>query len=84
MRARSVLVTNITVGILYILSRFQRVLVWDWHPVRAADDEHGDIEHLQYPLRLGGEVNVAGCVKQRCFVLPQLHYRLTGEYGYPP
>ena len=33
--------------------------------VRAAYDEHGTVQHLKRPLRLGGEVGMAGRIQQR-------------------
>ena len=34
------------------------------HAVRAADDEHGVVEHLQGALGFGGKIDMAGRVQQ--------------------
>ena len=52
--------------------------------VRPADDQHGVIQHLQRPLRLGGKVHMAGGVQQRHPGLPQFQHRLLGKNGDAP
>ena len=46
------------------------------HAVRAADDEHGIVEHLQRALHLGGKVHVARRVEQRDRRVAQRQARL--------
>ena len=54
------------------------------HPVSAADDQDGVVHHLQRPLRLGGEIHVAGGVQQRQLGFRQPEQGLLGEYGDAP
>ena len=49
------------------------------HAVRAADDEHGVIKHLQRALHLGGKVHVARRVEQRDRRVAQRQARLPRE-----
>ena len=46
------------------------------HAVRAADDEHRIIEHLQRALHLGGKVHVPRCVEQCDRRVAERHARL--------
>ena len=49
------------------------------HTVRAADDEHGVVEHLQRALHLGGKVHVPRRVEQRDRRVAQRQARLPRE-----
>ena len=49
------------------------------HAVRAADDEHGVIEHLQSALHLARKIHVAGRVQQRELRLPERQHSLLRE-----
>ena len=49
------------------------------HAVRAADDQHRRVQHLQRALRLGREIGVAGRVEQEKPRPRQLEHRLLGE-----
>ena len=49
------------------------------HTVRAADDEHGIIKHLQRALHLSGKVHVARRVEQRDRRVAQRQARLPRE-----
>ena len=51
------------------------------YAVRAADDEHRVVEHLQRALHLGGEIDVAGGVKQRDMRITAIQHGLFGENG---
>jgi hypothetical protein len=46
------------------------------HPVRAADDQHRIIQHLQGALGLGGEIHMARGIQQAEASLPKRHLRL--------
>ena len=52
--------------------------------VGAADDQHGAVQHPESPLRLGGEVHMAGGVQQRHLRIAQRQQRLLGEDGDAP
>ena len=52
--------------------------------VGAADDQHGAVQHPEGPLRLGGEVHMAGGVQQRHFRVSYGQQRLLGEDGDAP
>ena len=54
------------------------------HALYAADDQHGEVQHRQHALHLGGEVRVAGGVQQIVSIFAQLHHRLVGEHGDAP
>ena len=49
------------------------------HAVRAADDQHRTVEHLQCALHLRRKVNVTGCVQQCHLGVRQGELRLLGE-----
>ena len=51
------------------------------HAVRPADDQHGVIQHLERPLRLGGKVHMAGGIQQRDGRLPRREQGLFGKDG---
>ena len=51
------------------------------HAVRAADDEHGVVEHLKRALHLGGEIDMAGRVEQCDVRVAAVQHRLLGEDG---
>ena len=54
------------------------------HPVGAADDQNGAVQHLEGALHLGGEVGVAGGVQQGELRPLQGENGLLGEDGDPP
>ena len=49
------------------------------HAVRAADDEHRRVQHLQRALHLGGEVHVPRRVQQRDHPVAERKARLLGK-----
>ncbi len=54
------------------------------HPVGAADDQKGAVQHPEGSLRFGGEVHVAGGVQQGDFQIPGGQHGLLGEDGDAP
>ena len=54
------------------------------HPVHPADDQHRKIQHLQRPLRLGGEIHMARGVQQGHVPPRELQAGLLGKDRDPP
>ena len=54
------------------------------HACRAADDQHGVIQHRQRPLHFGGKIRVARGIQQRQGGVRQRQPRLLGKDGDPP
>ena len=52
--------------------------------VDAADHQDGVVQHLQHPLRLAGEVHMAGRIQQGHVPVPQCELRLAHEDGDAP
>ena len=49
------------------------------HPVGAADDQNGVVQHLKRALHFGREIHMAGSVHQDEPLLPQRQNRLLGK-----
>ena len=54
------------------------------HPVRAADDQHRIIQHLQGALHLCRKIHMSGRIQKRHVKIPQLQLCLLGKYGNAP